>query len=112
MALRSLQPAVAVRSAVHGARRPQLGHVAPGVVVDTTAALVEGRMTEYVNTNQAANRMNITPGRFRSLAARAGIAPVAREPGRRGQNLYELADLDRIPRPGQGARTDLQEHPT
>lgn len=66
---------------------------------------------ELWTTTQAANRLNITPGRLRSLTAAAGIQPAARQPGRQGQNLWRPADIDSIPRPGQGARTDLQDTP-
>jgi hypothetical protein len=46
---------------------------------------------------------------------RARIGPVAREPGRSGQNLYDAdeirSQLAPEARPGQGRRTDLKPAP-
>lgn len=42
---------------------------------------------------------------------RWGIAPVSREPGRAGQNVYDAAEVRAAiaNRPKRGARTDLKE---
>jgi hypothetical protein len=40
---------------------------------------------------------------------RTGIKPVARQPGRDGQDLWPAVDLDASTAPGKGARTDRKE---
>ena len=70
----------------------------------------EGMMPDTVTTTEAATFLKVTPARFRSIAAAAGLRPVARRPGRAGQNLWDAAAVALIyrGRPGQGARTDLR----
>jgi hypothetical protein len=68
-------------------------------------------MSDTVTTTQAAKFLKVTPSRFRSIAAAAGLQPVARRPGQSGLNLWDAAAVALIHRgrPGRGARTDLRE---
>lgn len=58
-------------------------------------------------TTEAAEHLKISAARFRSIAAVAGVVPCGRQPGRTGENLWDIEAVNAIPRPGQGARTDL-----
>jgi hypothetical protein len=64
----------------------------------------------WTTTEAAAHCNNVTAARLRSLAAAAGIAPVARQPGRKGENLWDAEAVREMQREraGQGARTDLR----
>lgn len=66
-------------------------------------------MPGTVTTTEAAKFLNVTPARFRSIAAAAGLRPVTQRSGRAGQNLWDAAAVAVIyrGRPGRGARTDL-----
>lgn len=65
---------------------------------------------ERWTTSQIAERYNASSNRSIAVAlSRLGIRPVAREPGRSGQNLYDAAQVRAAmaARPGAGRRTDL-----
>ncbi|WP_372411985.1 hypothetical protein [Streptomyces luteireticuli] len=51
-----------------------------------------------------------TPNGARTALSRWGVRPVARQPGRSGQNLYSPEEVRKAhaTRPGRGARTDLK----
>jgi len=67
-------------------------------------------MRDMVTTTEAAKFLDVTPARFRSIAAAAGVHPVGRKLGRSGQDLWDSAAVAIIyrGRPGRGARTDLR----
>jgi len=69
----------------------------------------EGMTPETITTTEAARFLKVTIARFRSIAAGAGVRPVARKPGPAGQHLWDAHAIALIHRgrPGQGARTDL-----
>ncbi len=66
---------------------------------------------DTITTTEAAKFLKVTPARFRSIAAAAGLRPVAQRSGRAGQNRWDAAAVAIIHRgrPGQGARTDLSK---
>lgn len=65
---------------------------------------------ELWTTAQAAEHCGVSPNTYRYYQKRLGApAPVLREPGRGGQNLYRAQEVRawHAGRRGQGARTDL-----
>lgn len=59
-------------------------------------------------TAQCAEHFGVEVGSAYSTLYRLGIRPVARQPGRGGQNLYDAEQVRTASRPGQGKRTDLR----
>lgn len=58
---------------------------------------------ELVPTDQVAREFSVTAATMRSKLFRAGVQPVARQPGKGGVNLYDRADIDRLKAEQNGA---------
>lgn len=68
-------------------------------------------MTEQWTSAEAASFLGVASADVAGrILRRADIRPVARQPGRAGQNLYDAEAVRgfKVGRPGQGRRTDLQ----
>jgi hypothetical protein len=71
--------------------------------------------TDLWTTDDVAAHLGIASTGVRKELHRLGIRPVARQPGRSGQNLYDPDEVKQAAsaRPGKGTRTDLaRETPT
>jgi hypothetical protein len=69
-------------------------------------------MTEQWPTSKAAAECGMSPAAFRRERTRSGApAPVGREPGRSGEDLYDADEVRawKASRPGRWPRTDLKE---
>jgi hypothetical protein len=62
---------------------------------------------ETISTSEAAEILGLKDRHSaRRALHRLGLRPVARQPGRSGENLYDRAEVEKAKRPGRGARTD------
>ncbi|MFI9331983.1 hypothetical protein ACIGZJ_31130 [Kitasatospora sp. NPDC052868] len=82
--------------------------------VDTGyVAVVERRDDETWTLQQAADHMGASSTKYADIVLRRlSVQAVGRAPGRGGQSLYTTAEVmyAHATRPGQGARTDLQDN--
>ena len=65
---------------------------------------------ELWTTSEVTEWLGTTSGRSTThMLHHWGVRPVARQPGKGGQNLYKAADVRaaKAARPGRGTRTDL-----